>query len=932
MTTRHRKSFGTRAFCALMSVLLAIPLFAAAASAYPGPAAPTYTGPLTWTEYTEPVSPSPIAEYFTPYALAFDGDDNLYVANFSSHTIQEGPERGRIQRISDNGLSVTDITYNAMVTYPFGIVADHLGNVYVTDNSTTGTSGNTARILKRDPITGTWENMNNGDIKFPRGISADRQGNLYVVDSAMTVDRPTTIWKWSSQSEEWGAIAGPEFTAGSYGFDIAVDSAGNLYVDTVGGNGRIKKLPAGGTEWIDVTPTSASVFIAFGMGIDAHDNLYVMNMGTGSVWKLGWNGDSEDWTEIAATTIESGLWDVAADSHGYVYGTSIVNNNVKAMRATVKYNGNGQSSGTVPSDTQAYRPDQTATVLGAGDMIKTDRVFSGWATSPTATVAEYAPGDSIGMTQTVTLYAVWTTVPIVTITDIQLDNPAYTLSVGGTRQSVVTAVYSDTSTAPLTSGVTFASDNTAVATVDGTGLVTAVARGQAAITAEFEGLQATATVTVQAPSSPPASGATTPPVPEPEPGVEIIVDGVKQEKLATARKNEAGGRTITTVVLDSAKIADKLDRDNSKLITIPVAGNGGDVIGQLNVGLVRKMQEKGASVQIQTDRATYTLPASQIDVDDILSKLGQGATPEDIKVNIRISDTSSDNQELAQSGARKLGAQLVLQPIDFEITVDYGARTIEANKFNSYVERSIVIPEGVDPSRITTGVVLSPDGSLSHVPTVVKQENGQYYATINSLTNSTYSVIFNPREMWDVSNHWAKDDVNDLSSRLIVSGVTGKMFAPDATITRAEFAAIVTRGLGIRSATYAGGFSDVAASDLHAGAIQAVADYKLVSGYEDGTFRPNARMTRQEGAVLLARAAAVAKPSANLAAEEMDRLLSAFSDGGNVAGWSRSSVAAAVRLHLLQGRNGKLELEANLTRAETAALVRRLLRTANLID
>ncbi len=931
MTTRHRKSFGARAICALMSVLLAIPLFAATASADPGPASPTYSGPLTWTDYTEPVtsSPPPITEYFTPYAIAFDGDDNLYVANFSSHTIMVGPGRGRIDRISDNGMSVTDITYNASINYPFGIATDHHGNVYVTDNSTTGTSGNTARVLKWDSAGNTWDDMNNGDIKFPRGISADRQGNLYVIDSAMTAGRPTTIWKWSSQSEEWGTIAGPEFTAGSYGYDIAVDGAGNLYVDTVGGGyGRIKKLPVDGTEWIDVTPTSVSVFISYGMGIDTHDNLYVMNMGTGSVWKLGSNGDSEDWTEIAATTIESGLWDVAADSYGYVYGTSIMNNNVKAMRATVNYNGNGQSSGTVPTDTRAYRPDEAATVMGAGDMTKTDLVFAGWATSPTATAAEYAPGDTINMTQTVMLYAVWSTVPVVTLRDIELDSSAYTLSVDSTHQTVVTAVYSDLNTMPVSSGVTFSSDNTAVATVDGSGLVTAIASGQAEITAEYAGLQATATVTVQA--APPVN-VTLPPS-DPEPGIEIIVDGVKQEKLATAKKSQVNGRTVTTVVLDSAKIADKLDRDNSKLVTIPVAGDSADVVGQLNIGLVQKMQEKGASIQIQADRATYTLSASQIDAEGILSKLGQGANPEDVKVNIRISASTSESQESAQSGAQKVGARVVLQPVDFEITVTYGTQSIEANKFNSYVERSIVIPEGVDPSKITTGVVLNPDGSLSHVPTVVTQENGQYYATINSLTNSTYTVIFNPRAMSDVSNHWAKEDVNDLSSRLIINGVSETTFAPDASITRAEFAAIVTRGLGIRSAAYAGKFSDVASADLHAGAIQAAADYKLIDGYQDGTFRPNALITRREAAVVLARATVIAKLSTDLTTEDMDRLLSAFSDGDKAAGWSRASIAAAVHLNLLQGHGGKLDLEANLTRAETAALVRRLLRTANLID
>jgi hypothetical protein len=62
------------------------------------------------------------------------------------------------------------------------------------------------------------------------------------------------------------------------------------------------------------------------------------------------------------------------------------------------------------------------------------------------------------------------------------------------------------------------------------------------------------------------------------------------------------------------------------------------------------------------------------------------------------------------------------------------------------------------------------------------------------------------------------------------------------------------------------------------------------------------------------------------------KLLSAFADGSNVAAWAKSNVAAAVSHKLVNGRDGKLDLSANLTRAETAALVRRLLQSANLIN
>jgi len=132
------------------------------------------------------------------------------------------------------------------------------------------------------------------------------------------------------------------------------------------------------------------------------------------------------------------------------------------------------------------------------------------------------------------------------------------------------------------------------------------------------------------------------------------------------------------------------------------------------------------------------------------------------------------------------------------------------SRFNRYVQRTIAIPDGVDPSRITTAVVLNTDGTFSHVPTSIVVVNGKYYAQINSLTNSTYSVIWNHREFTDAENHWAKEAVNDMGARLVISGVGNNLFEPDWDITRAEFAAIVVRALGLKSGLGTNPFHDVA--------------------------------------------------------------------------------------------------------------------------
>jgi hypothetical protein len=57
-----------------------------------------------------------------------------------------------------------------------------------------------------------------------------------------------------------------------------------------------------------------------------------------------------------------------------------------------------------------------------------------------------------------------------------------------------------------------------------------------------------------------------------------------------------------------------------------------------------------------------------------------------------------------------------------------------------------------------------------------------------------------------------------------------------------------------------------------------------------------------------------------------------FEDGESVASWARQSVVTAISLHLLNGRGDALDPEARLTRAEAAAIVRRLLLEAELIN
>jgi len=268
----------------------------------------------------------------------------------------------------------------------------------------------------------------------------------------------------------------------------------------------------------------------------------------------------------------------------------------------------------------------------------------------------------------------------------------------------------------------------------------------------------------------------------------VEVNGEKQD-AGTSSTTTNNGQTVTTVTVDDNKLNTILEqKGNNATVTIPISNETDVAVGVLTGQMVKNMETKEAVLEIATGNVTYTLPASQININNVSEQIGQQVELKDIQVSITVSSPPDNTVRVVEDTANKNNYQLVVQPVQFEISCTSGDKTVSVSKFNGYVERTVAIPDGVDPAKITTGVVLNADGTFTHVPTTIILIDGKYYAKINSLTNSTYTVIYNPIEFADVANHWAKDAINDMGSRLVVTGVGNNNYDPASDITRAEFA------------------------------------------------------------------------------------------------------------------------------------------------
>ncbi|MPM28888.1 hypothetical protein SDC9_75425 [bioreactor metagenome] len=416
-------------------------------------------------------------------------------------------------------------------------------------------------------------------------------------------------------------------------------------------------------------------------------------------------------------------------------------------------------------------------------------------------------------------------------------------------------------------------------------------------------------------------------------GASVIVNGETKTAGTSNTTTGTDGQTTTTVTVDTGKLKDILESQGSgATVIIPVTGGSDIAAGVLTGDMVKSMENQEATLVIQTDSVTYTLPASEIDIDAVSAQLGTDVSLSDITVTVEIAEPSADTVTVVENAAEDGGFSIVVPAVDFTISCTYHGQTVEVSSFNAYVERMIAIPEGVDPAKITTGVVVKPDGTTYHVPTQVVEIDGKYYAKINSLTNSTYTVVWHPIEFTDVAGHWAKNAINNMGSRMVVNGDENGNYNPNNDMTRAEFAATIVRALGLAPGTGENSFGDVASSAWYCGYVQTATHYGIIKGYDNGNFGPSDIITREQAMTMLARAMKLTGLDVIVTDGDVSALLGAYTDGATASAYAEGSIALCLKTSITSGTSTTtISPKEYITRAEVAVMVQRLLQKSELI-
>jgi len=180
-------------------------------------------------------------------------------------------------------------------------------------------------------------------------------------------------------------------------------------------------------------------------------------------------------------------------------------------------------------------------------------------------------------------------------------------------------------------------------------------------------------------------------------------------------------------------------------------------------------------------------------------------------------------------------------------------------------------------------------------------------------------------DLTDVRGHWAEKEIFELYDKGIITGRLNNEFDPDDAITRAEFAALLVRALGLETVSYNGSFADVKKGDWYADIIETAFKNGILEG-SGGYASPNAPVTREQMTVMVVHAYEKYAKEIIVGGGFLD-----FEDAASISAWAREAVGKAKEAKLVNGTgDGMFSPDVNTTRAQCATITSRLLESVTI--
>ncbi len=296
-----------------------------------------------------------------------------------------------------------------------------------------------------------------------------------------------------------------------------------------------------------------------------------------------------------------------------------------------------------------------------------------------------------------------------------------------------------------------------------------------------------------------------------------------------------------------------------------------------------------------------------------------GAVSEDVEISIK--KVGKDNIPLVRSAYRQLGSVYEIttdKKITFNkpvtITMYFDKDEVDNDKYDVGIycwgNQEWVLLDQVQ-ANLEAGKV---SGSVNHfsIFAVLLSKKGEI--EINKEKEPAKEVVAPvKRSFKDITGHWAEANINKLANTGAISGYPDGTFRPDNSITRAEFATalVIAFKLEPRSGKV---FSDTSGHWAR-DAISVAAAHGVVSGYDETTFGPDDLITREQMAVMISKAAGLSGGEGKT-----------FTDSAQISDWAKAAVAAASSKNIIGGYpDNTFRPQAYATRAEAVTIIVKVL-------
>ncbi|MGN7359292.1 SwmB domain-containing protein [Paenibacillus sp. SAF-054] len=393
--------------------------------------------------------------------------------------------------------------------------------------------------------------------------------------------------------------------------------------------------------------------------------------------------------------------------------------------------------------------------------------------------------------------------------------------------------------------------------------------------------------------------------------------------------NSRNNQTMKQLFIDSDKLRDAFgyivnSKQSTHMLLINAPADNSSVTASISLSTLENVyaKDKQASIAVKAGEAMIVLPLSQINIAEISRTLQTGSG--NIKLNLAVDKLSAESFALLNDKLNAAAIQKLTDPYDFYVSaVDSNAvsRTTELKVNNQYLilNHSTMTADRMGMYRWDVGA-----DKMTFVPGTV-DSNGDIQV-IRGKAKGNHLVIGGMAYKYynDTNNHWAKVPIINLASRFIVDGRTTNTFAPNKNITRAEFAEYVARGLGLPGDVQTSQrFYDVTNIKENA-FIGAAVKAGIIAGNTDGSFKPDSPITREQMAIIMARAMNYTgfKTDLNYSAATY---LKKFKDYKQIQ--SPDSAARLLKEGIIQGVTPTtFQPKGYATRAQAAVMLERLLK------